>query len=261
MVFGRGAVDLALTRSHPIFSPELVAVSATSFLGGEGECVVVWGDGMSDNKDHSGQSNEVGPTELHGIPTSLAGLIRRADERDEMPPVERWNPVFCGDLDIRIASDGAWYYLGSPIGRSALVRLFASVLRKDDDGKTYLVTPVEKIGVVVEDAPFQAVEMAEDGALADDGCLIFRTNLGDLVRLDQDHPMRFELEADTAGLKAYILVRGRLEARLTRALMYDLVTLAGEGTGVHAGQFGITSGGTFTPICSMDALGQFEVPV
>lgn len=188
------------------------------------------------------------------MPQSLMALIQRSEASRSLPPVERWNPDFCGDLDMRIASDGVWYYLGSPIGREALVRLFASVLRKDADGKTYLVTPVEKIGITVDDAPFQAVEMACDGALEDGGTLTFRTNLGDLVSANADHPLRFELERDTGGLKAYILVRGRLEARLTRALMYDLVALADEGEGEHRGMFGIPSSGLFFSICSMDAI-------
>ena len=196
---------------------------------------------------------------LKEMPASLAALVSRADGRDSLPPVEKWNPDFCGDLDMRIASDGTWFYLGTPIGRMPLVKLFASVLRKDEDGKTYLVTPVEKIGITVEDAHFQAVEMALDGDLATRGCLTFRTNLGDLVRCDADHPFRFELEPKTGGLKAYILVRGRLEARLTRALMYDLVALAEEDDSSGEAAFGIRSGGVFYPICSMDELNLIEV--
>lgn len=194
---------------------------------------------------------------LKEMPAGLQALMKRAGDQSGKPPVHLWNPDFCGDLDMRIASDGTWYYLGSPIGRAPLVRLFASVLRKDDDGKTYLVTPVEKIGIVVDDAHFQAVEMVqgeEDGM----AYLTFRTNVGDLVRVDADHPLRFELEADTAGLKAYISVRGNLEARLSRALMYDLVALAKEGEGANAGQFGVSSGGLYFPICSMEALEKFE---
>lgn len=191
------------------------------------------------------------------MPDGLKALMSRAGKEKGMPPVHLWNPDFCGDLDMRIASDGTWFYLGSPIGREALVRLFASVLRKDDDGKTYLVTPVEKIGIIVEDAHFQAVEMASKPSDAGD-ILTFRTNVGDLVLVDQDHPFRFELEDGTAGLKAYISVRGNLEARLTRALMYDLVELANEGTGAHQGQFGVMSAGLFYPICSMEALNAFE---
>ena len=199
--------------------------------------------------------------DLATMPAGLVALIERSNglEGRPLPPVERWNPDFCGDLDMRIAADGTWFYLGSPIGRLPLVKLFASVLRKDEDGKTYLVTPVEKIGIFVEDAHFQAVEMAADGDLATGGVLTFRTNLGDLVPLDEEHPMRFELEPETGGLKAYIRVRGRLEARLTRALMYDLIALADAGKGPNDDQYGVASGGFFFPICSLAELESFEV--
>ncbi len=199
--------------------------------------------------------------DLATMPACLVALIERSDglEGRPLPPVESWNPDFCGDLDMRIAADGTWFYLGSPIGRLPLVKLFASVLRKDEDGKTYLVTPVEKIGITVEDAHFQAVEMAADGDLAAGGVLTFRTNLGDLVPLDEEHPMRFELEPETGGLKAYIRVRGRLEARLTRALMYDLIALADAGEGPNDDQYGVASGVTFFPICSLAELESFEV--
>ena len=212
---------------------------------------------MSDTGDQSEQARgeRAAPG---GMPASLIALIDRAEGIGNFPPVDRWNPDFCGDLDMRVASDGTWYYLGSPIGRERLVRLFASVMRKDADGKTYLVTPVEKIGITVDDAPFQAVEMVADGALSEGGSLTFRTNMGDLVRVDETHPIRFELETDTGGLKAYILVRGRLEARLTRALMYDLVALSGEGFGEQKGLFGVMSAGHFFSICSMAELEQLE---
>ena len=207
-------------------------------------------------------SDGVGPevaVDLAGIPAGLSALIMRAGEARSLPPVEKWNPDFCGDLDMRIASDGTWFYQGSPIGREALVRLFSSVLRKDDDGRTYLVTPVEKVGITVDDAPFLAVEMAAEGDEEKNGSrLVFRTNVGDLVPLDADHPMRFELEPQTHGLKAYLRVRGRLEALVTRALMYDLVALAQEGTGEKVGQYGIRSGEAFFPICSMNDLAMLE---
>lgn len=197
------------------------------------------------------------PSALKDMPDGLKALMSRAGKERGMPPVHLWNPDFCGDLDMRIASDGTWFYLGSPIGREALVRLFASVLRKDDDGKTYLVTPVEKIGIVVDDAHFQAVEMAKKPSEQGD-ILTFRSNVGEMIEVDADHPFRFELEEETAGLKAYFLVRGNLEARLSRALMYDLVALAEEGEGENAGQFGVMSAGIFYPICSMEALDAFE---
>lgn len=194
---------------------------------------------------------------LTEMPAGLQALMARAGKQKTAPPVEMWNPPFCGDLDMRIAADGTWFYLASPIGRQALVKLFASVLRKDDDGKTYLVTPVEKIGITVDDAHFQAVEMVRTDEVGK-AALTFRTNIGDLVMVDADHPFRFELEEGTEGLKAYIRVRGNLEARLSRALMYDLIDLASEGVGENIGQFGVESSGLFFAICSMEKLDSFE---
>lgn len=175
------------------------------------------------------------------MPAGLAALMSRADAGDRTPPpVDKWNPPFCGDLDIRIARDGTWYYLGSPIGRRPLVKLFASVLRKDADGRHYLVTPVEKIGITVEDAPLLAVEMAVQGD-GDARQLTLRTNLGDLVAVGPDHPIRFEKEPDSGGLKPYVHVRGRLEALFTRALMYQLADLVEE----RGKDMGVWSGGRF----------------
>ncbi len=159
------------------------------------------------------------------------------------PPVDKWNPPYCGDIGMAIRSDGTWFYTGSPIGRLSLVKLFASVLRKDADGRHYLVTPVEKVDVDVADAPFLAVEME----VRDPGPgqqLIFRTNVDDIVTVDASHPMRFARDVRSDGLKPYILVRGRLEALVTRALYYDLVEIAVE----DAGRLGIWSSGTFFPL-------------
>jgi uncharacterized protein len=162
------------------------------------------------------------------------------------PPVERWNPPFCGDLDMRIAVDGTWFYMGTPIGRPALVKLFASVLRKDPE-RFVLVTPVERVGIAVEDVPFLAVEMAVEGE-GRDRMLAFRTNVDDLVEVGPDHPLRFESDADGA-LKPYVLVRGLLWARLTRALTYDLVELGEDRSddGSEA-EFGIFVRGAFYPV-------------
>ncbi|MBN8934030.1 MAG: DUF1285 domain-containing protein, partial [Rhizobium pusense] len=141
----------------------------------------------------------------------LAALISRAaeqtgDARRGPAPVDRWNPPFCGDLDMEIRADGTWFYLGTPIGRAPLVRLFSTVLRKDEDGKTYLVTPVEKVGIRVVDAPFVAVEMKvtvgeEDG----EPVLTFRTNVGDVVEAGREHPLRFEISGENRELKPYLL--------------------------------------------------------
>lgn len=161
-----------------------------------------------------------------GGDATLQSILSRAETGGRGPaPVERWEPAHCGALDIQIRSDGSWHYNGSPIGRERLVRLFSTVLRKDADGETYLVTPVEKIRIEVEDAPFLAVELAStthDGETV----LTFRTNVGDIVEAGPDHPLRFEGADDGAGLKPYLLVRGRLEALLTRSLVHDLVALA-----------------------------------
>ncbi|MBO0766257.1 MAG: DUF1285 domain-containing protein [Hyphomicrobiaceae bacterium] len=159
-------------------------------------------------------------------------------------PVEHWNPPYCGDIGLRIRADGVWLYRDSPIARPTLVKLFASVLRRDADGRHYLVTPVEKIDVAVDDAPLLAVEMEVRGNGVAQR-LIFRTNVDNIVAAGPDHPLRFATEPDTGGLKPYLLVRGRLEALITRALCYDLVELAAEEKGRG---LGLWSGGTFFPL-------------
>lgn len=159
-----------------------------------------------------------------------------------LPPVERWNPAYCGDIDMRIARDGRWFYMGTPIERPALVKLFSTILRKDED-RHVLVTPVERVGITVEDAPFLAVEMAntvEDGQER----LVFRTNLDDLVVVDEAHPLTFAFDS-TGGLKPYVLVRGQLWARLTRALALDLAERLVERAD---GVIGLPLGGLFFPV-------------
>ena len=148
-----------------------------------------------------------------------------------LPPVERWHPPFCGDIDMRIAADGTWFYNGTPIGRPALVKLFASVLRRAEDGTYMLVTPVERGLVEVEDAPFVAVEMVVEGEGAD-RALRFRTNVDDWVAADADHPIRVETAAGSDEPSPYVLVRKGLEARIQRAVFYDLVELAEEKDGM-----------------------------
>ncbi len=161
-----------------------------------------------------------------------------------LPPVERWNPPFCGDLDMRIAADGTWFYLGTPIGRPALVKLFSSVLRKDCDG-FFLVTPVEKVGITVEDAPFQAVEMAVEGD-GDGRSLAFRTQVDDVVSAGPEHPLRFARAADD-GIKPYVHIRRDLWARVTRALTYDLLALGEVRVVAGESMFGVAAGGAFYP--------------
>lgn len=170
-----------------------------------------------------------------------------------IPPVERWNPEFCGDLDMEIRADGTWFYMGTPISRPQLVRLFSTVLRKDEDGKTYLVTPVEKVGIRVEDAHFIAVEMQVTGE-GEAQKLTLRTNVGDVVEVDAEHPLRFVVEAETGGLKPYINVRGRLDALVARSVMYELVALGEEIDLDGVRMFAVRSNGAVFPIMPVDAL-------
>jgi hypothetical protein len=171
------------------------------------------------------------------------------------PPVHLWNPPFCGDLDMRIAADGTWYYLKTPIGRPALVKLFASVLKREGD-KYYLVTPVEKCGIVVEDAPFLAVELKVE-TQAGGRVLLFRTNVDDWVACGPQHALRFEPEPATGGLKPYLHVRADLWAKVTRALFYDLAAL-GEERGVGAERmFGVASDSEFFAMQPAASLKEF----
>lgn len=193
----------------------------------------------------------------------LAALISRASEQTGdgkrgLPPVDKWNPPFCGDIDMEIRADGTWFYMGTPIGRAPLVRLFSTVLRRDEDGRTYLVTPVEKVGIRVVDAPFLAVEMQvtqREGRRV----LTFRTNVGDVVEAGAEHPLRFEISGENRELKPYLLVRGRLEALVSRAVMYDLVEL-GEAIVIDGvPMFSVRSGTEVFPVmpkAELDALSQ-----
>jgi hypothetical protein len=162
------------------------------------------------------------------------------------PPVERWNPPYCGAIDMRIAADGTWFHDGAPIRRPALVKLFASILRREPDGRFVLVTPVESVGITVEDAPFVAVEMAVEGE-GEARRIAFRTNVDDLVSVDAEHGLRFE-EDGAGGLRPYIHVRRGLWALCTRALTYDLIALAEECDMDGAPWLGIAASGDFHPI-------------
>jgi uncharacterized protein len=162
-------------------------------------------------------------------------------------PVERWQPPYCGDIGLKIRADGVWFYQQSPIRRESLVRLFSSALRKDADGRTYLVTPAERVDVAVEDAPFLAVAMEVKGKGRGQD-LVFATNVGDVVECGPCHPLRFGEQEPGHGLKPYLLVRGRLEALLTRSLTFDLVALAGEERTEGSRRIGVWSGGVFFPL-------------
>ena len=172
---------------------------------------------------------------------AITGAIQRSGKG--APPVELWNPPFCGDLDMRIATDGTWFYLKTPIGRPALVKLFASVLKREGD-KYFLVTPVEKCGIRVDDAPFLAVELNVESNGAGQ-VLNFRTNVDDWVACGPQHEMRFVPEAGTGGLKPYIHVRRDLWAKVTRTLFFDLVELGEERDVEGKTMFGVSSGGMF----------------
>ena len=183
---------------------------------------------------------------LARLSLSLDGLPGRG-----LPPVERWNPPYCGQIDMRIAADGTWFHNGSPIRRPALVKLFSTILRREPDGRIVLVTPVECVGITVEDAPFVAVEMAVEDA-GDARRIAFRTNVDDLVSLDADHALRFEQDSE-GGLRPYIHVRRGLWALLTRALTYDLVALGEEREVDGRSWFGIAAAGGFHAIAPADA--------
>jgi uncharacterized protein len=172
--------------------------------------------------------------------------------RKGLPPVERWNPAYCGEIDMRIAADGTWHYMGTPINRPALVKLFSTVLRKDPE-RHVLVTPVERVGIAVEDAPFLAVEMAVEGE-GEGRQIAFRTNVDDLVQVGPERPLRFEQDA-TGGVKPYVRVRGELWARVTRSLALDLIALGEEGEIDGAATFGVRAGGAFFPIAPVSDLG------
>lgn len=163
-----------------------------------------------------------------------------------LPPVHLWNPDCCGDIDMRIARDGTWYYLGTPIGRKPMVRLFSTIIRRDGDDY-FLVTPVEKCGISVDDAPFVAVTLMVEGA-GEQQVLRFTTNVEDEVAADAEHPIRVELDPQTQEPSPYVLVRANLEALIHRNVFYQLVELAvsREIDGVE--WLGVWSSGEFFPI-------------
>ncbi len=172
---------------------------------------------------------------------SLADIARLAQEK-RLPPVEQWNPTHCGDSEMRIARDGTWFHQGSPIGRAAMVRLFSTILRREPDGGYVLVTPVEKLAIAVEDAPFVAVEVKSEGEGAARR-LAFRLNTGDIAPVGPDHPLT--VRATDTGPHPYILVRGGLEALVARSVYYELVNIALEEEGER---IGLWSDGAFFPL-------------
>ena len=177
---------------------------------------------------------------------SLAEIAKLVEEA-KLPPVEKWNPTHCGDSEMRIARDGTWYHQGSPIGRPAMVRLFSTILRREADGSHVLVTPVEKLDIEVEDAPFIAVEMKAEGT-GRDSKLAFRLNTGDLVTAGPEHPLRFVEDND--GPRPYLVVRGGMEALVVRSVYYELAERAIADGAITDGAEtpGIWSDGAFFPL-------------
>ena len=176
---------------------------------------------------------------------SLASAARKAGKRG-LPPVHLWDPPFCGDLDMRIARDGTWFYQGTPIGRAELVRLFSTIL-KLEDGKHFLVTPVEKVGITVDDAPFVAVDFEPEGT-GPDQVLTFETNVGDFVAAGPDHPIRVIRDPDTGEPSPYVEVRAGLEALIDRKSFYRLVEIGDRQEVDGTRMFGLWSGGVFFPV-------------
>lgn len=178
---------------------------------------------------------------------NLARAVAQATRGRRGPaPVHLWNPPYCGDLDIRIGRDGLWWYLGTPIGRVELVRLFASVLKREGD-RYYLVTPVEKIGITVDDAPFVAVdfEVADPGPAQ---TITFETNVGEFAVAGSENPIRVERDPATGEPSPYVHIRSNLEALIDRKSYYRLVEI-GENEDVDGVLwFGLRSGGVFFPV-------------
>jgi len=184
-------------------------------------------------------------------PDGIARAVK-AVKGDKLPPVESWNPPFCGDIDMRIARDGTWYHEGSPIGRKPLVRLFSSILRREGD-RYFLVTPVEKLGITVEDAPFVAVDFDVENP-GPDQILRFHTHVGDCIAAGRSHPIRVVLDPQSAEPAPYVLVRRNLEALIDRKSFYRLVELGAVQMQGDTAWFGVLSGGTFFPIAPAEDL-------
>ncbi|MBX3455685.1 DUF1285 domain-containing protein [Ferrovibrio sp.] len=166
------------------------------------------------------------------------------------PPVHLWNPEFCGNIDMRIARDGRWYYMGTPIDRIPMVKLFAGILRREPDDAYVLVTPVEKVGIRVDDVPFLAVEMQFEGE-GRQRRIAFRTNLDEIVPLDAEHPLRVDVAPETGEPSPYINVRDRLEARLARPVYYQMAELA-EPADDDPSLLGVWSAGGFHALGKVD---------
>ncbi|MFN6977902.1 MAG: DUF1285 domain-containing protein [Gemmobacter sp.] len=189
----------------------------------------------------------VKPT-AEGLAAAASAVARKGP-----PPVHLWNPPFCGDIDMRIARDGTWFYQGTPIGRPGLVQLFSSILWREGD-RYFLVTPGEKVGITVEDAPFVAIDfdVAGEGSAQ---TVTFHTHVGDTATAGPDHPIRCPRDPETGEPAPYVLIRRNLEARIDRKSFYRLVDLGTHGVHDGADWFGVWSGGTFFPLIPSGELG------
>ncbi|MDD1016613.1 DUF1285 domain-containing protein [Pseudomonas rubra] len=183
-----------------------------------------------------------------GKANDLLAQIPKAEKG--LPPVHLWSPDFCGDIDMRIARDGTWYYLGTPIGRKPMVRLFSTIIRRDGDDY-FLVTPVEKVGIKVDDAPFVAVSLEVQGE-GEQQLLRFTSNVDDQVEAGPEHPLRFEIDAHTQEPSPYVHMRSNLEALIHRNVFYQLVELAVPRQIDGQEWLGVWSGGHFYPIGRAD---------
>jgi len=181
-------------------------------------------------------------TGLEGVAAAAQSASKGQAPGRGLPPVHLWNPAHCGEIDIVIRRDGLWFHEGSPIGREALVRLFSTVLRKDPDG-FHLVTPVEKMKITVEDAPFIAVRVDQVGQ-----ALRFTTNVGDEVEAGPDNEVRVEANPQTGEPRPYLHVRRGLEARIRRPVFYELVEMASERDTPDGPRLGVTSNGVWFPV-------------
>lgn len=175
----------------------------------------------------------------------IADAARAAAVSPGLPPVHLWDPPFCGDLDMRIARDGTWFYQGTPIGRPALARLFSTILKREGD-RFYLVTPVEKVGITVDDAPFVAVDF-QVKAPGPEQQVIFETNMGDRVSAGPDHPIRVAYPDQSGEPAPYVTVRNGLDARIDRKSFYRLVDIGSHERQGGTTWFGVRAGGGFFP--------------
>jgi len=180
------------------------------------------------------------------MPSKLTNLLTQISQSSaNLPPVHQWHPEYCGDIDIRIKRDGSWWYMGTPIGRRTMVALFSSVLRYEDDGHYYLVTPVEKVRIQVDDAPFIVVEVNAVQDPTSQVHLLFRTQMDDKVVLNQEHPLWVKHNTETGEPSPYLHVRNGLNALISRSVFYQLVDMSVEKTCDGATVLGVESAGQF----------------